>query len=242
MKKYINRTSVRDFKDEKMSKVDIETITNVINNSPTSTNTQQFSAIIVTNKEVKDKIATLNWGQQHIKDAAAFIIFVADRTRVQYTFKTMNEENSPKLKQHEFVRTLVDATIASTYAMNALAEMGYGTTVVGGIMAFATELSKLLDIPSSGFPLIALSVGKPNSVSEVKPKMNKVFLEKYSKEQANKELERYSKETEEYFTNLVNRPINFKQMSVYPLRESGSYFKAFESGAKEIEKYLKNFK
>ena len=242
MKKYIERTSVRDFKNEKMSIKDIETITKVINNSPTSTNTQQFSAIIITNKEVKDKIATLNWGQQHIKDAAAFIIFVADRTRVQYTFKTMAEKTNPKLKEHEFVRTIVDTTIASTYAMNALMEMGYGTTVVGGIMAFATELSKLLDIPSSAFPLIALSVGRPNTTCGIKPKMNKVFLDKYSKEQANNELERYSKETEQYFTNLVNKSINFKQMSVYPLRESGSYFSAFESGAKEIEKYLKNFK
>jgi len=54
VKDFLERVSVRDFDKKPMSQKDIETITKVINNSPTSTNAQQFSAIIVTDQESKD--------------------------------------------------------------------------------------------------------------------------------------------------------------------------------------------
>jgi len=54
IKDFLERTSVRDFDGEPMPKDDIETITKVINNAPTSTNAQQFSAIIFTKQDDKD--------------------------------------------------------------------------------------------------------------------------------------------------------------------------------------------
>ncbi|RTZ68506.1 MAG: hypothetical protein DSZ21_01655 [Tenericutes bacterium] len=54
IKDFKERTSVKDFDKKPISKADIQTITEIINNAPTSTNAQQFSAIIVTDQKDKE--------------------------------------------------------------------------------------------------------------------------------------------------------------------------------------------
>lgn len=234
---FLERTSVRDFTGETMSKKDIELITSVINNAPTSTNTQQFSAIIVTDKKKLDWIGTKNWNQQHIKDASAFIIFVADRTRVNYIKKQFEVDETPKMKKHEFFRATIDATIAATFAMDALIEMGYGTTMVGGLYAFADELAKEISLPDENFIVVGLSVGKIKAKNAVKPKMQKVFLEKYDAKVACEEVEKYHDATIEEFTSRGTKP--WKD-AVAKMASRSSYTPAFEAAGDYVIKRYEN--
>ena len=200
LEKFINRTSVREFTGEIMNDKDVELIRRVINNSPTSTNQQQFSAIIIRDKEMLDWIGTNNWNQQHIKDASAFIVFVADRHRVNYVSNQEKIKPTTKMLKHEFLRSVVDATIACTYSMNALIEMGYGTTMVGGVVNFADELSNKLSLPSESMIVVGLSIGKIKRENPVKEKMNKVFLEKYDSKISIQNLIDYEESTNQIFS------------------------------------------
>lgn len=232
---FLNRTSVRDFTGETMSKEDIKMISAVINNAPTSTNTQQFSAVIVTDKKMLDWIGTKNWNQQHIKDASAFIVFVADRARVNYIKKQFDVDETEKMKKQEFFRATIDATIGATFAMDALIEMGYGTTMVGGIYGFGDELADKLDIPKDNWVVVGLSVGKIAKTNPVKPKLNKVFVGKYDKEAAFAEVERYHDATIEEFTSRGTKP--WKD-AVAKMASKSSYTPAFEkSGEFVIDKF-----
>ncbi len=52
--KLIDRVSSRDYDGKEIEAKDLDLLKKVINNSPTSTNAQQFSSIIITNQELKD--------------------------------------------------------------------------------------------------------------------------------------------------------------------------------------------
>lgn len=239
IQQYLDRVSVRDFDKKPMPQKDIDLITKVINNSPTSTNAQQFSAIIVTDPKLKAWIGKNNWGQQHIADSSAFIVFVGDRTRTLIAAK--NVRPTTDMLFHEFHRAVVDATIAATYTQDALIEMGYGVTFVGGIVAFADELAKKLNLPESAHIVVGLSIGKGVKINGHKPKVNKVFMNKYNKTTNRKELMAYDKEMQAYYTERGAKGDFLKSMEANQ-DPKGSYAPAWKSGGKYISKTIKNYK
>ena len=240
IKDFLERVSVRDFDKKVMSKEDIETIKEVINNAPTSTNAQQFSAIIVTNQEDKEWIAKNNWGQQHIADSAAFIIFVADRTRAKYAAKKYTNSD---VAVHEVYRGVVDATIGATYAHDALIAMGYGVTFVGGIVAFADKIHERFNLPDDAQVIVGLSFGKPTKVNDFKPKMNKVFLDKYDKEATLKELKRYDEEMKEYYSKRgQNYGFISRQEGMVGEKENKHMTLPFTNGGKYFAKHMEQAK
>lgn len=238
--KFLERTSVRNFTDEKMTDNEIKIITDVINNAPTSTNTQQFSAIILLDQELKQFVSTNNWGQKHIAESAAFIVFVADRTKVNYITNLKNVKPTDDMVHHEFMRSVVDATIAATYAHDALIHMDFGVTFVGGILAFGNELAKQLNLPETAFPVVGLSIGRPSKVNPVKPKMNKVFINKYNKDESINEAIRYNDETVQYFANIKSP--DFFTSIANMTDATSAYASAFDRGGKFVDEKYKEFK
>ncbi len=232
IKDFKERTSVKNFDKNPMPKADIQTITEIINNAPTSTNAQQFSAIIVTDQKDKEWIAKNNWNQQHIADSAAFIIFLADRTRAKYGAKKFTNNH---VAMHEIYRGVVDATIAATYAHDALITMGYGVTFVGGVVAFADKIHQKFNLPDDAQVIVGLSFGKATKINDFKPKMNKVFLGSYDRKETMKELKRYDEEMSKYYAkrgekhdfiahqaNMIGEKEN-KHMTP-PFTKGGQYF------------------
>ena len=236
IEEFLNRTSVKHFDKKPMSQKDIETITKVINNSPTSTNAQQFSAIIFTKQEDKDWFSKNNWNQKHIADSAAFILFLADRTRAKYGAKHFTNES---VAMHEFYRGIVDSTIAATYAHDALITLGYGVTFVGGVIAFAQEIEKRYDLSKDAQVVVALSIGKPTKINEFKPKMNKVFLDKYDSKATIEELKEYDSFMKVYYDKrgIHNDFISYQAKMIGP--EANEYMEAaFTKSGKYIQKHI----
>lgn len=236
IEEFLNRTSVKDFDQKPMSQEDIEIITKIINNSPTSTNAQQFSAIIFTKQEDKDWFSKNNWNQKHIADSAAFILFVADRTRAKYGAKHFTNEY---VATHEFYRGMIDSTIAATYAHDALITMGYGVTFVGGVIAFAEEIEKRYNLSKDAQVVVALSIGKPTKINEFKPKMNKVFLDKYDKEETIKELLTYDHLMRDYYKERGNNNDFIKYQAKMIGPDANEYMEsAFTKSGKYIQKHI----
>lgn len=240
VKQYLDRVSVRDFDKQPMSQKDIELITQVINNAPTSTNTQQFSAIIVTDQELKEWIAVNNWGQKHIADSAAFIVFVGDRTRVQYAIDN-KFELTDDIKMGEFQRAIVDASIGATYAHDALIAMGYGVTFVGGIMGFADALAEKLNLPETAFITVGLSVGKATRLNGHKPKVNKVFINKYDVESNKKETMEYDQLLQKYYADRNSRG-DYLKTTQAGQDPKGGYAPFWSKSGQYIAKKIKNYK
>ncbi|MCC3161106.1 MAG: nitroreductase family protein [Mollicutes bacterium PWAP] len=198
---FTKRTSVRDFTDKKFTEEEIQELIEVINNSPTSFNSQQYSAILIRDQETKDYICKMNWNQKHIADSAMFILFVADRTRI---LSILDKELNDDIKNFEFMRSITDSAIAATFTQDYLISKGWGVTMVGGVLTFADKLEEKLNIPKDNIIVVGLSVGWPNSTHAVKTKMNKVFFEKYSKKNSIKEIKDYDKKTMDEFAPRHN--------------------------------------
>ena len=239
LEKFLDRTSVRDFTNDKLTKEEVELLTKVINNAPTSTNSQQFSAIIIDDQETKDFISKNNWNQKHIADSAAFILFVADRTRINHVLEEVNIEPTRLMKNHDFMRSTIDATIGATYAHDALIELGYGVTFVGGVLGFGDELAKKVNLPEENMIVVGLSVGKPSKINPLKPKMNKVFINKYSKEEAIKETDDYNERTYSYFTDRGSK--SFKE-NVIGHNKKHDQKTPFEISGEYVDNKYKKFK
>ena len=233
---FLNRTSVKDFDKKPMSEKDIETITKVINNSPTSTNAQQFSVIIFTKQEDKDWFSEKNWHQKHIADSAAFILFLADRTRAKYGAKHFTNHD---VAMHEFHRGIVDATIAATYTHDALITMGYGTTFVGGVISFAEEIEQKYNLSRDAQIVVALSVGKPTRINDFKPKMNKVFLNHYDQQSTINELIKYDKIMQDYYHKRETNVDFIKYQAKMVGPEANEHMAAaFTKSGKYIQKHI----
>ena len=236
-----NRVSVRDFDvTKRLNDEQRASLIEVINNSPTSTNDQQFSALILESEASKDWMSDKNWGQQHIKDSAGVIVFFADRTRVEWAMEGV--EVNEATKYHEIMRSATDATIAATYTQDYLVSQGLGTCFIGGILAFAEEFNEHFEIPDTMFPVVALTFGWATKLNDFKPKMNKVFLEKYDAELETQRANEYEEVVTEYYNSRNIDKKGFKK-AIQNTQTAGTYINcAFEDGSDNVKRWMDKFK
>ena len=236
MKKvFLDRVSDRDYDGKKMSDELFKDIKDVINNAPTSTNGQQFSAVVIRDQETLNWLSEKNWNQPHIKDAAGFILFVADFNRIHHIIKQDNIEWNKSLASHEFMRGTIDATIAATYVHDWLLTENYGTCFIGGPLTYADDLHERLNLPKETMVVVGITFGKTTKRNAHKPKLDKVFLEKYDAAEANKRADEYSDATAEYWTSRGGKPYH-QQITAVHVDKPGGYRKAFAEGTKYVNK------
>lgn len=192
IKELRNRVSQRNYLDKEISPEIIEEIKEVINNSPTSINGHSFSAIIIKDEKVKKKISSLNWNQQHIIDSPIFILFIGDLNRTNYAMNGI-EIFDDVMKNELNNVAIVDASISASNLATYLLTKNIHHCFIGGVRSFPNELSKELNLNKYQFPVIGLSIGYPdmNDQNKIRPKLNKVYQERYNQEQLEEELKEY---------------------------------------------------
>lgn len=207
IKDQLKRTSVRSFKAKNIEKSKIETIKQVINSAPTAKNFQCFSAIFITNQKIKDKLCEINWNQKHIKQAPLIILFCADHNRLDISLKTSTHNFE------QYIWSTIDSTIASAMAMDCAIELGLGTCYLGGIRFQADKIKKILNLSGSITPVIGMCVGYPDKICAIRPKINKIYDEKYSLTQLKKEMKEYDKLMNEYYLKIFNKNYTFNSVN-----------------------------
>ena len=201
IKKQLNRTSIRSFKNKKIENDKLELLKKVINASPTSINGQQFSAIIIEDKATKDFIADHNLNQAWIKTAPLLIVFVADINRVRIAQTDMNNIELPILDSPEILLVgTADCAIAATNLFNAALSLDLGGCYLGGIRGNADLIAKKLKLEGQSTPIMAIALGYPDDVNDMKPKVNKIYNNEYCLDTIKTELKAYNVLMEDYYT------------------------------------------
>lgn len=236
------RVSGRDYDGKELSKEEFNEIKEIINNAPTSTNGQQFSAIVVTDKESLEWFSKLNWGQPHFKSAQGFILVLADRTRQNIILE--GKDIHPDFKDHEQYRAIVDATIGATYIHDALMVKGKGVCFMGGAATNAKEIMERYNLPETVFPVVGITFGNPTKENEFKPKINKTYLNSYpSREEMKQEIDEYDEEIKEYY--MSRRPgasWKHEQIKTNGHDVKPGYTDSFKKGSVNVQDFRKNFK
>ncbi|EGZ31043.1 nitroreductase family protein [Malacoplasma iowae] len=211
IKKLLERTSVRSYiKDKKLDKETYNKLIEVINSSPSSTNGNAFTAIIIEDKntlqELKE-LTSIKRDQQFIVDGSLLVIFCADFNRRNYAAAKSNIEYE-KEYQDWLTIAIGDTYIGASFFMNAAISLGLGTCFLGSIRVAHKFLKEKLNLSGQIIPLVGVVVGYSDNVNEIKPKLNKVYKEKYDLNQVKKEIDQYDQTVVEY---LKNRKTNARE-------------------------------
>ncbi len=151
--------SVRSFKDKPVSDEMLNAALNAARRSPTSSNMQTYSIIVVRDQEMKKKLSVLAGGQRHVADCPVFIGFLADTNRVSVACQ-MHDQTLTDSLEMTLVST-VDATLVGMSVQTAVESFGLGAVMVGGMRNKPQAVADLLQFPSGVYMVFGMSLGWP---------------------------------------------------------------------------------
>lgn len=195
-----NHVSIRKYKDEDIRSEDLDKILKSTRFAPSSINGQQWSIIVIKDKETKKKIADLTGGQQWIEKAPVFLVFVADYYKTNLALKKENKEFKNIESIEATMVSCVDVGIAFSNAMNVAESMGYGIVPIGAVRREPMEIIKLLELPKYVYPILGMCIGVPDEKPMQKPRLGKeamIHEEKYNKNLEDS-IDQYDKTIKEY--------------------------------------------
>ena len=198
-----NHQSVRDFKDQPVPDDMLSAILNAARRSPTSSNMQTYSMIVVRDPETRRTLAELAGNQQHIVECAVFVGFLADINRLGIATQ-MHGESLAKSVETTLVAT-VDAALVGMSAMTAAESFGLGAVMIGGMRNHPEEVAKLLGFPSGVYMVYGMSIGWPQQAEapqQFKPRLPEKLVihhEQYDKADPRPLIGEYDRELAEYY-------------------------------------------
>lgn len=198
----LTHTSVRSYTDEKVSEEIIQTLIKCAQAASSSHFVQAYSIIQITDKLIREEIAKLLDYPKHILYAPVYFVFVADLSRHEQVTKLHGIEMG-SIESEALLIATVDTTIAAQTMMIAAESIGLGGVYTGVIRNYPCEIAKLLNLPDKSFALFGMSLGYPNKINEVKPRlpMNEILHKNaYDLDKTINNLVNYDKEMEGYYS------------------------------------------
>ena len=140
-----NRKSVRSYSDKNISDADLKKILEAGRLAPSWMNVQSWKFIVVKSQENKDLLSELSIGQQHVKNAAALIVCVAD-TNAWKDAKITDIQNpalNPALQCANgiVIRSLEQVIYPVSYMMLEAENLGISSCIIG---AFGSDVTGIL--------------------------------------------------------------------------------------------------
>ena len=199
-----NRATVRQLDPSREIPKDIlENILRATQQSPSYTSGQQYSIIIIDDKEKKEKIANHTISSSGIRmefihEAPIFLLFIIDFNKIDHALAY--EKTSPEIFNtiENLLIGTVDVGIAAEAATVAAESYGLGTVMVGALRKNTNTLIKDFNLPKYCIPLLGLAIGYPSIAPEYKHKITPRFPLEYLVHYNNYETKNFKKHFEDY--------------------------------------------
>jgi nitroreductase len=162
--------SIRKFQDREIPRPLLETLIRAGQCAATSNHIQAYTVIRVTDRDNRARMAELAGGQQHIIEAAEFLVFCADLKRPTEAAERAGAEVIRGMTEQLLVATIDTALMAQNVAV-AAESVGLGLCYVGGIRNHPEAVADLLKLPEHVYPVFGMSLGYPAQNPEVKPRL-----------------------------------------------------------------------
>ena len=194
--------TVRDFTGGSVSDEMLHTILNAARRSPTSSNMQTYSIVVVRDAEKKKKLAVLAGDQRHIETCDVFVAFCADVRRLEVAAE-MHGEVMAKSLETLLVPT-IDAALVGMSVQLAAESFGLGAVMVGGMRNYPEEVADLLGFPLGVYVVYGMSLGWPDwdKVPAQKPRLAEELVihnETYNDVDLRELLEQYDDALADYY-------------------------------------------
>jgi nitroreductase len=154
-----NRVSVRAFTDDPVSDEMVDAIVEAARRSPTSSNWQTYSVIIVRDPDIKSRLYELSGRQGHVQQSQVFLAFAADIRRLDQAGALHDQTPAGGLNQT--LVSIVDASLVGQTAQTAAESFGLGAVMVGAMRRDPRAVAETLGLPEGVFVVFGMSIGWP---------------------------------------------------------------------------------
>lgn len=200
-----NRVSIRQFNGDPVSDEMIRAILNAARRSPTSSNMQTYSFVVVRDPEKRDKLATLAGNQQHIRDCDVYVAMCADISRMMHANQMHGTELGRNLENT--MVAIVDAAIVGQSVQMVAESFGLGAVMIGGMRNDPKLAAELLGLPDGVFVVYGMSIGWPDEEKRPpqKPRLPEdliIHYEQYDSSDPTEKLQQHDQELAEHYRSL----------------------------------------
>lgn len=152
------RGTQRHFTDEPVPESLLKTLLACAQSAPTKSDLQQYSVIVVRDRERLAKLGTLNKGLELPTKAPVFMAWCADMRRIQRLAEIRGHDHQNN-NLDTFMNGVIDASLAMQSFMCAAEGAGLGCCPISQIRNNLPEVSEILNIPPGVFPIAGFSLG-----------------------------------------------------------------------------------
>ena len=171
------RRSIRDFDTAPLPEADVHEILRLAGLAPSSSNTQPWRFVVITNDDMRVKLREAGYNQRQYATAPVIIAVVADGEDMLASLEETahpNMQNDPaaleryingtrsrlaKLSVEERKAWAAEQTVyAVSYLTLAAQSMGYNTSVMGGFDG--AKVAALLEVPAHAKVVVMVTLGR----------------------------------------------------------------------------------
>ncbi|MCS4270220.1 MULTISPECIES: nitroreductase NfsA [Raoultella] len=163
--------SIRHFTDAPVSDEQRAAIIASAQGASSSSFLQCTSIIRITDPRLREQLAEMSGGQQHVVQAAEFWLFCADFNRLLQICPDAQLGLAEQL-----LLGAVDTAMLAQNALVAAESLGLGGVYIGGIRNSIEAVTELLNLPQHVLPLFGMCLGWPADNPDVKPRMPAAML------------------------------------------------------------------
>jgi len=171
-----NRSSFRNFLEQEIPQEIMDRILECTTKAPSTSGFQNYSIIVVKNREKLKHLSEYAMKQKFIEKAPAAIVFCIDLAREHTIIK---KRPTPWKEDYNFVNLLtknMDVAIAAQTLCLAAEEEGLRSIFIANILNHLQEVSSLLELPNRVIPSLMVIIGYGKGKNNISPKYDKHVL------------------------------------------------------------------
>ena len=199
----LNRVSVRRYSDQEVTEESIEAVLKAAFRSPTSSNIQSYTAIVVRDPETKQKLSVPTGNQKHVALAPVFIAFCADLRRIEYALN-LHQHNLNDNNLEVGLVSSIDAALVGMSAYLAAESIGLRGLMIGAVRNDPEKIAEILGLPQRVYCVFGMCLGWPDQAPDQKPRMDTgmtTHYEKYDEKATVASMEAYDSALAEHYTS-----------------------------------------
>ncbi|GAK48443.1 nitroreductase [Secundilactobacillus oryzae JCM 18671] len=175
MNQLTNHKSIRSFTNEKLTEAEINSLVSAAQHASTSTFSQQYSIISVTDAKQKQILGEIS-GHHWLENSGHFFLMVVDQYRNLQLADQAGAKPDVLGTTDKFLAGVMDAAIATESIMVAAESMGLGGTIMGSILNDSKRVIDTFKLPQLTFPILGIALGHPAATPSLKPRLPEALM------------------------------------------------------------------
>jgi nitroreductase len=201
----LQHRSIRAFRADPLDDRIVPLLAAAAQSAPTCANLQAWSLLVVEDASQRAKLAELSGGQDHIRQAPLFLVWLLDFARLRRIARRHGSSAQTLSSLGGFQFGFSDALLAAQNAVVAAESLGLGTVYIGAIWRRLDEVWSALGLPKEVLPVVGLAVGHPDrdKPSAIKPRLPQsvvVHRERYDEALEDEALDLYNRRLQDFFS------------------------------------------